>query len=550
MAGRTILSIFDEGTSKGNSLLGDSVFSSANKSDGVSKDGLDSILKEINASFNGFFQQQRDLKTDSDSSSSESSSSSVSTETYAESVTNSNSSGSSETKSDESYSSASEIVQTDATAAQFDAKDLIDSIGITASDSFTKMLNEENKQSAEIAKSTNVENKTSSSVDDGLKTLYSKIDAMDSAIAKNAENANSSVESTVKTTSDEASSSEVGWFSGLSSMIGSKIDSLFGNGDKSEAEEASNVETEEVSVESTPLATSNEGIAEASVENPNAVSSNAEAVGISVESTPLASSNGESEEGGGWLSGLTSMVGSKIGSLFGGGDAEKADSVAETKPASEEKEDEGGWLSGLTSMVGSKIGSLFGGGDENGGESATEPATESAEKEDDGGGWLSGLTSMVSSKIDSLFGGGDDSSQQEAVGAVDEMISVEKSDGETVGLTTDAVAEVPFGQFNGQSASETPTVLKGESLVAETATPSEGRSVGTDMTSKIEEMKNAIVSSISSLAETQKTTSDAILNAIGGIGANTAVASESQTVVVSQQNAAPPTAPRTGRIGI
>ncbi len=473
----------------------------------------------------------------------------MSTETYAESVANSSSSDGSETKSAESDSPSSETAQTDAATAQFDAKDIIDSIGITASDSFTKMLNEENKQSAEIAKSTNVENKTSSSVDDGLKTLYSKIDAMDSAIAKNAENANSSVESTAKATSNEASSSDGGWFSGLSSMIGSKIDSLFGSGDESAAENASNSETEEVSVESTPLAAANGESAEVSVESANSDSSNADADGVSVESTPLASSDDESAEGGGLFSGFTSMVSSKLGSLFGGGDEDKGDSAAEVKPASEEKEDEGGWFSGLTSMVSSKIDSLFGGDGENGEEPAAETEIETVEKEEDGGGWLSGLTSMVSSKIDSLFGGGD-SSEQETVEAVDEMIAVEKLGGETDGLTPDAVAEVPLGQANGQEATETPTVLKGESLVAENAMASEGRSVGTDMSAKIEEMKNAIVSSISSLAETQKTTSDAILNAIGGIGANTAAASESQTVVVSQQNATPPTAPRTGRIGI
>lgn len=544
MAGRTILSIFDEGTSKGNSLLGDSVFSTVNKG-GQQNEGIDSILKEINASFNNFFQQQRDLKSDgTDSSTTASSESTVSSETYAETIASELSSKLSESKTEEGAASTDNAVAESADSEKFDASGLAESIGITANDSIVKMLNEENRQSAEVAKATTVENKTPSTADDGLKELYSKIDAMDSTLTKNAESASTAAESTANAVSNAPSEDGGGLFSGFASMIGSTLGSLFGGKDTSQTEEtpsetqtSDNVTTEAVKAEATqivqPTATETVRV-EATPSAPQPTAHDE----VKVDATPIEQPSEQEEEdevveeeGGGWFSGLTSMIGSKIGSLFGGDE-------------SEQEPDEGGDVSAEPTSVAETVEKPV-----NGAQSSEQQETEIAKNEESSsfGGWFSGLTSMFGAKIDSLFGGGEGGSGAEAIPS---------EGGDADAMDTQNVQTAATQQSLGTpqlpvepTVLEKPTAAKSEPMSNRLGASNEGQSANGELSAKIDEMRASIVASIESLAESQKSSTESLIAAIGGVSQQGAPQSEGNTVVVSQPAPSAP-AERVGRIGI
>ena len=179
MAERTTLSIFDEGTTKGNALLSDNVFNAVNKAANVTTDGLGNIISTINSSFNNFFQQQRDLS----STNSTDSSSEVSTETYAETIVKEATEKIAEAKTETESELASVITdKIDSTALS--NKEIVDSIGITASDNFTKMINDQNKKSVEVAKASTIDNKLDTDTIARLEQLSRQIDKVDSNIAK------------------------------------------------------------------------------------------------------------------------------------------------------------------------------------------------------------------------------------------------------------------------------------------------------------------------------------------------------------------------------
>lgn len=178
----------DEGTSKGNALLGQSVFDVLGKGGMMPSDGVGSVLKAVNSSFDRFFQQQRDLKSNDGGSSS-----SVSTETYAESVAAevaqkvSESIGASSSSSSETDSSETAYVTSESAASETaPTQGLAESIGVTASDSFVKMINDGNRKSEEIAEATNVETANGGRVDELLKELSGKIDAVDARAVESA----------------------------------------------------------------------------------------------------------------------------------------------------------------------------------------------------------------------------------------------------------------------------------------------------------------------------------------------------------------------------
>ena len=544
MAGRTILSIFDEGTSKGNSLLGDSVFNTVNKG-GQQNEGIDSILKEINSSFNNFFQQQRDLKSDgTESSTTASSESTVSSETYAETISSELSSKLSESKSEGESASSGNAVAESADSAKLDASGLVESIGITANDSIVKMLNEENRQSAEVAKATTVENKTPSTADDGLKELYSKIDAMDSTLTKNAESASAATESTANAVSNTPSDDGGGLFSGFASMIGSTLGSLFGGKEEAQSEEAAtetktidNGTTEDVKVEATQFVQPQSTEAEKAEATP-VPSQTTSQEGVKVEATPIEQPSeqeeGESEveeESGGWFSGLTSMIGSKIGSLFGGDESEQGD-------------EEGGDVSAEPTNVTESAENS-----EAEAQSSGQQEAEIVKNEETSsfGGWFSGLTSMFGSKIDSLFGGVE--SESVADGATSDGGGAVAVEPQNVQPSTTqqniGTSQVPVEP----TVLEKPTAAKSEPMSTRIGASNEGQSVNGELSAKIDEMRASIVASIESLAEAQKASTESLITAIGGVSQQGAPQSENSTVVVRQPAPSAPSE-RVGRIGI